>query len=613
MPRKATAATPLDDPNDYIPPRLKEPGMCLLAIDSLYLHPLNTRSEPPDAEIAAMAASIKSAGLIHNLSGYADNGDSVGIVAGGRRLRALQLLHANGDWQGPIPVQVTTSDQTAREWAGAENEARTPLHPADEVRAYAQLRDTGADVPATARAFAVTESHVRQRLALSTLPPQAIDALRAGKISLDTARALTAAGSPPEALSLLKAAVDGRLSTWQLREKLEKDALSLDHAEAAYLGVAEAEAAGIRVTRDLFAEKTYLHGREQVQALARAKALAKLEQVRQSEGWAWCDLAMNAAWGDLTRISGEPQTLPDGDAERYDVLNRTEDPTPAECAELDALDARLTPVFADADRARAGILGHIHRLGLEIDRAHVRRSDAAPPPEPEDDTIDMAPKPPEATMPQNLRDDLRAIRLAALQVALSDYPLLLRDLLAIQLSGQCNPWEGPFEFGGSIANTPEKLDGTTLPKFLAKPETSRTADPTAALTAQKDLPGSQAERVFAQSLARHYRQPTGDLAENIAAKTGPQVRAIWTPTAAGFLGRVSSGYLDTLWCTLVPDEGSRHDGFRSLTKKEKARELEALFADLSVREAMGLSRDQNAVIDAWLPEELRFAAVEGEA
>jgi hypothetical protein len=40
--------------------------------------------------------------------------------------------------------------------------------------------------------------------------------------------------------------------------------------------------------------------------------------------------------------------------------------------------------------------------------------------------------------------------------------------------------------------------------------------------------------------------------------------------------------------------------------KEKARELADLFENAEVREAWGLSREQAARIDAWLPEDMRI-------
>ena len=56
---------------------------------------------------------------------------------------------------------------------------------------------------------------------------------------------------------------------------------------------------------------------------------------------------------------------------------------------------------------------------------------------------------------------------------------------------------------------------------------------------------------------------------------------------------------------IIPaSEAEETVAFTKLKKAEKADELARLFQDASAREALGLSRDQAAAIDAWLPEEL---------
>lgn len=190
------------------------PTITLIPLADLTLSPLNPRQIVADDEIEAMAASLATgAGLLQNLLGQRMPDGSVQIVAGGKRLRALQQLAAEG-WNrtpdqtriDPVPVQITEDPLTAQAWAGAENTARSALHPADEIRAYAALRLTGITPATIARTYAVTESQVNRMLKLSVLPTAALDALRAGEITLDVAQALTVA--PDEAADLW---LDGEL------------------------------------------------------------------------------------------------------------------------------------------------------------------------------------------------------------------------------------------------------------------------------------------------------------------------------------------------------------------------------------------------------------------
>ena len=118
-------------------------------LSKLSLSPMNPRQNVPAAEVEELAESIWTAGLIQNLAGIVDGNGGAEIVAGGRRLRALQLLaerHADLAQVRPElanpPVRLAPDDSTAQAWAVAENAARRDLHPADEIRAYGKMSGT---------------------------------------------------------------------------------------------------------------------------------------------------------------------------------------------------------------------------------------------------------------------------------------------------------------------------------------------------------------------------------------------------------------------------------------------------------------------------------------
>ena len=97
----------------------------------LVLSPMNPRQNVPAAEVEELAESIWTAGLIQNLAGIMDGKGGAEIVAGGRRLRALQLLaerhpdlaQVRPELANP-PVRIAPDDSTAQAWAVAENAAR---------------------------------------------------------------------------------------------------------------------------------------------------------------------------------------------------------------------------------------------------------------------------------------------------------------------------------------------------------------------------------------------------------------------------------------------------------------------------------------------------------
>lgn len=162
-------------------------------MEMLYISDLNPRKVVSEAHIARLADSIERFGLFHNLAGLMDEDDKVGVVAGGCRLRAIQMLaECSGEPQfATLPVKLAASAAEAEDWASAENATREDMAPADEIRAFGRMKSRGATVPEIALAFAVTEARVYQRLALVGLPEPVLDALAEREISLGTAKAFT--------------------------------------------------------------------------------------------------------------------------------------------------------------------------------------------------------------------------------------------------------------------------------------------------------------------------------------------------------------------------------------------------------------------------------------
>lgn len=178
-----------------------------IPLHDLYLSDMNPRQEVDLEGIALLADSIAMIGLIQPIAGFRDGQGKVGVVAGGRRWRAIKLaierdpeLIAHRPELAFIPTRLAPDAATAHAWAAVENTAREDLHPADEIRAFGRMRESGADVPTIARTFGITEAHVYRRLALAALPAPVLDALKAGEINLGAAKAFTVADD--EALAL---------------------------------------------------------------------------------------------------------------------------------------------------------------------------------------------------------------------------------------------------------------------------------------------------------------------------------------------------------------------------------------------------------------------------
>lgn len=598
----------------------------MVPLSQLYLHPYNTRAEPPAADIDALAQSIKTAGLMQNLSGYDDTGapegtGMIGIVAGGRRWRALIQIHGPAD--PLIPVRVTTDAVTAKTWAGTENEARKPLHPADQIRAYADMAAYGADAAQIARYFAVTQRHVQGRLKLAQLPEQALTALRDNKISLDQAAALTLARDEAQALTVLQNVLTSTYNTdaHDIRRQLSRDTVSATERRAVYVGLTRYQDAGGRIQSDLFSDAVQLLDVDILDAVFTARLSESVNQ-HLAQGWKWVHPHKEAWFGDhshgMDRIIRHPVELPEADQaelEQLTEIGEQREFTEDEAARFDTLTERAAGDYSDADLATSGGWVYVDRDGKLQFHGPYRRREDTPGANTAGDAGDgtsqksLAAKAP----PQSLLDDLAKIRLATLQTALLAQPLMMVDLLGYQLTTALSPYDLPLAITTSPpALIPEKPEGTTISPRLAVPEADyRAPKPSAAsYLAYLSQPAEARMQALGLALTRLLRDAKGDVPVALAQQLGANARHIWTPTASAYFRRLSGPVLDAIYTTLTPSDKADHPAFKTLKNAAKATALEALFSDASVREALGLSRAEAEAIDAWLPVELQWPEAE---
>ena len=90
----------------------------------------------------------------------------------------------------------------------------------------------------------------------------------------------------------------------------------------------------------------------------------------------------------------------------------------------------------------------------------------------------------------------------------------------------------------------------------------------------------------------------------IADEAGADIRKHWTPTAENFFSRVSAGHLVDLLCEFLDCDArdERVAGFARLKKAEKAEKMERLVSDPTTQKLMGLTPDQKAKLDKWVPD-----------
>ena len=360
-----------------------------LPLHSLIPSPQNVRKTPAEgAAFEQLKASIAAHGLLENLlvqPAEQDGGDadSFEVVAGGRRLAALQALADDGALtpDHSVACHVLPRTSAAAELSLAENTVRAAMHPADQVEAFARIARDGGTVAEIAARFGVSERTVEQRLRLGNAAPELLDAYRAGDMGLQCLQAfcVTADAELQRAVwEELKAQHYGP-SVWQIRRLLTEGRMPATSAIARFVGAAAYEAAGGVLTRDLFAEEDERGTWFDDPALLRKLALERLETAAEElrTKWSWAEARVEVEWSDTARFAhirpkpGEPTEAESNEIEqlsaRRDELGELVDDAWTEEAEAehDRIEARLEAiqhavadraVFRRKDRAMAGAI-----------------------------------------------------------------------------------------------------------------------------------------------------------------------------------------------------------------------------------------------------------------
>jgi ParB family chromosome partitioning protein len=596
----------------------------------LTLSPMNPRQAVPVAEVEDLAQSIWTAGLIQSIAGLADAQGNAEIVAGGRRLRALQLLAAQHpdlailrpELANPL-VMLAPDAETARAWAGAENVARRDLHPADEIRAYGRMAGAGAQPSAIARAFAVTEKHVYRRLALANLPGPVLEALAANDISLSMAAAFTICNDESHALEVLERCRSRSWSDHLLKTALRPESVKASDRRAVFVGLEAYQNAGGTLAGDLFADETYLDDTALLDRLFDERLDAAVAGAATG-GWHWAeargDLA-NFGWyqqdqARMAQLRPIPGACSAAEAERYDAL--------AELAEEDALDEagqaefdRLQCLcegsFSDGQKAVSGVIVYVDHAGCLcraeglVKPEHKSAARAAGFLAGGDPAAEEAK--PKSPISKALADDLARAVTGARQHAALRKPDLLLALLAYQLTGKMGHRHAFGLRAEAVANLPSTgAEGYALDARLTLPGTPP-ADPWGSDLAKgfRAFRKKGSAHVMAE-LTRHLAAVLtgGDAAlrQLIDTDVKASTRDVWTPTVANFWTRVPGAYRQQVWRALLDlkEDHPTATTFAKMKKAEQADRLEKLFTDPAFREAKGLTGAQVARIAQWLPE-----------
>jgi ParB family chromosome partitioning protein len=428
----------------------------MIALSKLVPGRRNVRKTKPAMSIDELAASIASHGLLQNLVvSEADKG-RYSVEAGGRRLKALKRLAKAKTIPGnePIPCRVVPFDD-AIEVSLAENVQREPMHPADEIEAFAQLAAAGHGPDAIAGRFGVNGMHVARRLRLARVSPRLIEALKKDEIDLDQLGALAFTDDHTLQEKAFFDTPEWQRTPEQLKARVTQAHVAETDKLARFVGVDAYVEAGGAVASDLFAdedETRFLADRELLVRLAEAKLDPIVAEVR-AEGWAFVEISIDGvAWSQFPeRVRARRRELTADETAEQERLYAKQDETEDE-AEIEKIEAAidaLAPAQWDEDEvALAGAIVTLSHSGeIKVERGLVKMedvkalkalrrkrttsADGAGGANGEHAEAADQPKP---GVPAKLLDELLAHKTLGLRVAIVDSPALALRLVAFSLA-----------------------------------------------------------------------------------------------------------------------------------------------------------------------------------
>lgn len=323
-----------------------------LPLSVLYRDALNVRKKG-GSSITALAALIYSQSLLQNLVVREEltgrgrkqkHTGRYGVVAGGRRLQALQLLLSQRKVSDEYPVRcLLVSQEDALSVSLAENSEREPLHGADLYDAFKAMIDLGKSVAQIADAWGITPLTVERRLKLAAVSPKLVELYRQDEIDLDQLMALAQVDDHATQESVWDNSPAHERDAHSLRRKLTAREVTITNPLAGFVGLKAYEEAGGAVRRDLFSDDdsgVFLQDSTLLERLALERLHEHGEAIKDAESLSWIEARIRFDWAER-RAFEHARTV-------------EQDPTPEQQAELDSLQTRMDELEAQWDALEEG-------------------------------------------------------------------------------------------------------------------------------------------------------------------------------------------------------------------------------------------------------------------
>ena len=379
-----------------------------IPFNKLTLSQANVRRVKAGVSVEELAEDIARRTLLQSLSVRPvldEQGQETGmfeIPAGGRRYRALELLVKQKRLARTALVPCVVRDPAcailAEDDSLAENVCRAPLHPLDQFRAFATLREKGQSEEEIAAAFFVGVNIVKQRLRLAAVSPKLLELYEADDMTLEQVMAFTVSPDHERQEQVWAQISSGwNKEPFSIRRHLTEGAVSASDKRARFVGMAAYEEAGGVILRDLFTEQQqgWFTNVALLDSLTADKLRTSATELL-AEGWKWVEAHVTLPYGhahQLRAISGTQIPLSPEDEAASAALTAAYQALEAEVADEDeipaAVEARLQTISRELerlddrpltfDRADMAMAGAFISLGHDgtpmIERGFVRPGD----------------------------------------------------------------------------------------------------------------------------------------------------------------------------------------------------------------------------------------------
>ncbi len=600
-----------------------------IPLKDLDISPLNVRKTPPTAaEQAELAASIFAHGLLENLVVRPTEDGRHEVLAGGRRLMALQSLARDGELDTDHPVACLVHDGDPQEVSLAENIVRLSMHALDQFEAFAALADQGLSVAEIANRFGNTETLVRQRLRLGRVASEIREAYRNEDINLDTLMAFAVTEDQGQQMAVWNDISGGYVHAHHVRRLLTDEKIAANSKFVQFIGMEAYEAEGGTTTRDLFSEgkgATYLDNRALVMDLVQKKLAEAGQELQAREGWKWSqvspDMPYEAAQecqnvypqniGPTSEQEAELKRLQDG-IELYEAMDNEDGLSPEDEEKVVELEAKYEALenslkaYDPEDLARAGCMISVNHDGtLQVRRGLVL---------PEDQQADPdAPAKETAKYSAKLLEDLGNTRLEIAQKHLAQdfdcaFDMMLFTIAHATLKvGYMSGKPLDINFQTTLPyNWSERFDTTGA-------ELSKEIDiswlelaPVPGFKALSAMSMEDKQSLFAHCTALTMQGRLGgiggnDLHEIIGRRLNIDTAAHWRPNAENFFERVTKPRALEIAADVLGEKWAKnHSG------EKKGVLADALEANFNGNRSPGVTPEQAAVAVRWLPEGMAY-------